>query len=139
LVLDQLADVLVSLSALTNELNDPKLHLMYAERHYKVRMKLHSITKVPHIQLGMAYTQRACAYGQVGRNEEAIEQAKLGKEVLVTYPGYIKGEYWPFYATLYEVLPLMALERDREATILLEATIAWREKKFGLDDTQSFQ
>lgn len=121
-------------------MNDPQKHLMYAERHYEVRMKLHAIAPVPHIQLGMAYTQRAAANGQVGgRDEEAIEQAKLGKAVLVQYPGYVRGEYWPFYAVLYEILPLMALGRDEEATALLLDTIAWREKRFGVDDTQSFQ
>ncbi|KAK7420401.1 hypothetical protein QQX98_002824 [Neonectria punicea] len=135
---EDIADVLVSLSALSNELNDPQKHLGYAERHYEMRMKLRAMKDVPHIQLGMAYTQRASAYTQTGQYEKAIEQARMGRSVLETYPGYLKGEYWPFYAMIYEVLPLMSLGRDAEAARLLQDTVAWREKKYGVNDTQSF-
>lgn len=133
---EQLADTLVSLSALTKEMNDPSNHLLYAQWHFEVRNQ-HPSKDI--LLNGMAYTQLASAYHQVGRNEEAIELARKGWAINITSPEYLGGEYYPFYAMLYEVLPLMVLGRDEEAKGKLINTISWRESKYGIDDTKSFQ
>ncbi|KAF1994799.1 hypothetical protein P154DRAFT_526816 [Amniculicola lignicola CBS 123094] len=39
------------------------------------------------------------------------------------YPGWAAGTYSPFYVVLYEVLPLMSLNRDDKAIVFLQDTI----------------
>lgn len=131
-----LADTLVSLSACTKEMNDPPTHMFYAQWQFDVRMKNPSKDILLN---GMSYNQLASAYGQAGQHEEAIKLARKGRENNLTSPEYLAGKYFPFYAMLYEVLPLMALGCDDEASAKLSEAIAWREEKYGLDDTRSFQ
>jgi len=133
---EMLADTVVSLSACTKEMNSPEQHLFYAKWQHKLRLQ-HPSEDI--LLNGMAYTQLASAYHQVGRHEEAIELARKGRAINVTSPEYLSGQYYPFYAMIYEVLPLMALKQNVEASKSLEEAIAWRESKYGKDDTKSFQ
>lgn len=131
-----LAETVVSLSACTKEMNDPESHLSYAQWHFQIR-KRHPSHDI--LLNGMAYTQLASAYHQVGRYKEAVELAQQGWEINVTSPEFLSGSYYPFYAMIYQVLPLMELGRNDEAERKLRDTIVWREAKYGHDDTKSFQ
>lgn len=131
-----LANTVVALSACTKEMNDPKTHFFYAQWQFDIR-KNHPSQDI--LLNGMAYTQLASAYYQIGRSEEAVELARKGWAINVTSPEYRSGTYYPFYAMIYEVLPLMDLGCDEEAAKKLSDTIAWREGKYGRDDTKTFQ
>ena len=133
---EELANTVVSLSACTKEMNTPDFHMYYAQWQLQIRRD-HPSEDI--LYNGMAYNQYASACAQPGRHQEAINLAEQGWLINVTSPEYLAGKYYPFYAMLYQALSLMALERNEEAAVKLTDAITWRELKYGVDDTRSFQ
>ena len=134
-----LADVVFCLATISVDHNQPAKALTYAKRHFEVRMAAEKKKKAFSRHGGLAYTELALAYVLNERFEEAIVASRAGKALLVQLPLFKEGKYWPDFAVIHEVFALIGLKRDAEAVPLLRGGIAFREKRFGLNDTQSFK
>ena len=134
-----LADVLFCLSTLAADRNQAVDALVYAQRHFDVRMALERKKKSVGRHGGLAYTELGLGLLLNGRYQEAIDTSRAGKALLLELPSFKEGKYWPDFAVIHEVLALIGLDRDDEAIPLLEEAIRFREKRFGPNDTQSFK
>jgi hypothetical protein len=88
---------------------------------------------------GLAYTEMALGMLLNGRLEEAIQYSRDGKALLVELEQFKTGKYWPDFAVIHETLALICLGRSEEGIPSLEASIAFREKRYGPNDTESFK
>lgn len=134
-----LADVVFCLAIIAVNHNQPAKALIYAKRHFEVRMAAEKKKKVFSCHGGLAYTELALAYVLNERFKEAIVASRAGKALLVQLLFFKEGKYWTDFAVIHKVFALIGLKRDAEAVLLLWGGIAFREKRFGLNDIQSFK
>ncbi|KAI4234364.1 MAG: hypothetical protein LQ349_003855 [Xanthoria aureola] len=134
-----LADVLFCLASLSSDHNQPADALRYAERHFEVRMMAEKRKQTMSRHSGLAYTELGLAYILNERFEDAIMANRAGRALLMELPLFKEGKYWPDFAVIHEVIALIGLERDAEALPMLQEAIAFRERRFGPNDTQSFK
>lgn len=134
-----LADVLFCLASLSSDHNQPADALRYAERHFEVRMVAEKRKQTMGRHAGLAYTELGLAYILNERFEDAIMANRAGRALLMELTLFKEGKYWPDFAVIHEVIALIGLERDAEALPMLQEAIAFRERRFGPNDTQSFK
>ncbi|KAH8591407.1 P-loop containing nucleoside triphosphate hydrolase protein, partial [Bisporella sp. PMI_857] len=134
-----LADILFSLSSFSAEKNQPQDALQYASRHLDIRMQVEK--EKPHLgrHAGLAYTEMALGLLLNGEYEAAIRYSRDGKAILIKLEAFKAGKYWPDFAVIHEAISLIALGRGSEAIPMLKDSIAFRENKYGPNDTESFK
>lgn len=128
-------DLLFSLASLAGETNDAASHLSFAQQHLKVRMS----TNVEDKDLGMAYAELSVSLSTNRRYEEGLEAGRRSLAIYEKTEDYLRGVYWPHFAIIHQALALIALKRGGEGIQMLEDTIAWREKRFGPNDSEDFR
>ncbi|KAF4633455.1 hypothetical protein G7Y89_g4662 [Cudoniella acicularis] len=134
-----LADILFCLASSSGRQIKAQEALHFATRHFDVRMQIER--KKEHLgrHAGLAYTELGRALLLNNRLEEAIQYNRDGKAILVELEQFKAGKYWPDFAIIQEAIALNGLNRGEEAIPGLQASIAFREKRYGPNDTESFK
>ncbi|KAK6426138.1 hypothetical protein LTR95_016161 [Oleoguttula sp. CCFEE 5521] len=130
------ADVLIGHSSGYAGLNEPAKTLMYAGRHKEQRL-IAEMENYPSNLYGMAYTEYALALLLNERYEEAMQESEIAYSIQVKTTKYLAGDYWPHFVYFHKAWSLIGLGRASEAYDGMMETLAWREAKFGIDDTTS--
>jgi tetratricopeptide (TPR) repeat protein len=135
------ADVLFLLAVTYDSLGDLENAMEYARQHFEQRISVENAAgENGDLSFrAMAYTQ--LALGSVGTNdfEKAILLAETGREMLEKTEEYKNDTYWPHWAYWSHAWALIGLQRFDEALPLIETTLRWRERHYGMDDTESMK
>ncbi|KAI8632560.1 P-loop containing nucleoside triphosphate hydrolase protein [Xylariaceae sp. FL1651] len=135
------ADVLMSLASASNNLGDRELGLKYSIEHFKQRLFVEDAKKQDgsYKERAMAYTELAAARLQYNDYHEVVELSKIGRRLLEKYPKYLEDTYWPHWADYFHAYGLIGLGRYDEALSIVLATLQWRQRHYGKDDTESMK
>ncbi|KAI1346208.1 hypothetical protein F5Y01DRAFT_322036 [Xylaria sp. FL0043] len=135
------ADVLFLLAVTYDALSDAENGMKYARQHFKQQILVEDAAgENGDLSFrAMAYTQLACASVTSGEFEEAILHAKMGRSLLEKTEEYKNDTYWPHWADWSHAWALIGLRRYDEALPLVVTTLQWRERHYGVDDTESMK
>ena len=134
-----MADILFCLAALYSYQNESGQALIYAKRHFDMRIIVEN--KKPSIGRlgGLAYNELTLAYLLNDRFEEAIAASQAEKSIFLQLPSFQDLTEWPDSAVIHEVLALIGLNRYDEALPMLEEALEYHKGRSDPNDTQEFK
>ena len=94
-----------------------------------------SIDAMENVATGYSNLGMACML--VGQFETAIQHCKRSEEIDCVTPDAQAGKTWPHFARIYCAWALAGLGKNEEAERILVETLAFRERTYGANDTQS--
>ncbi|KAI1363721.1 hypothetical protein F5Y08DRAFT_235591 [Xylaria arbuscula] len=137
------ADIVYSVASTYNHLGDADRALPYAELHFKLRMEVEDVLdtqgKGDHSYRAIAFNQLASTMCTSNKFTEAIEFAKKGRRLLEGTPEFLNDTYWPHWVDFFHAWGLIGLKRYDEALPIMTATLEWRKRHYGPDDTESMK
>lgn len=135
------ADTLMCLSSSYAALGQMEPTLKYAQRHFDQRIAVErSLGRTADSEMSMeamGYTALALGMILAERYEEAASLCVTGRRLHERRPAFARGLYWPYWADAYHAWALIGLGRAADALPSMLAAIKWRERHFGLNDTES--
>lgn len=87
----------------------------------------------------LAYTELSLARLLSNEFEEAIRLAQHGRELQDPLEEFINGISYPHWAVFHISWGLIGLGRAEEARPMLMDLFSWRERRYGIDSTESFK
>jgi hypothetical protein len=137
------ADVLMTESTAYAALGNGERCLHYGQLHFDQRIAFErSIGRTPESELSfeaMAYTALALGLILNERYEEAIPLCEEGRIKHEMVDAFREDRYWPHWAHAYNAWALIGLNRAEEALPSVIETLRWRERHFGVNDTESLK
>ncbi len=133
------ADALFCSGSHMTDTNQVKSHKVIALRHFEQRMKIENNKPSLGLGAGMAHSEMALAQMLNDEYSEAIGYSETSRNINENTLSFLNNEYWPFFSIIHHALALVGLKHYKEAAIMVDETIRWRENKYGIDDTESFK
>lgn len=94
-----------------------------------------SIEAMENVATGQSNMGMACML--VGQFEDAVVHCQRSEELDCTSPDAQAGRTWPHFARIYCAWALSGLGENKKAARILLETLAFRERTYGANDTQS--
>jgi hypothetical protein len=139
---EEYADILMSLSSTYHCLGDPAQGHRYAIAHFEQRLLIED-AKPPEQRddsfRAMAYTELALAWLLNKDYERALALAVEGRQMLEGTQYFINDQYWPHWADYHRSWALVGMDRAEEARPILEEMLSWRQRHYGVEDTESMK
>lgn len=135
---DLLADTLFSFARYGEETNmNPNQVFQFCSRHFALCSAANNDSLTAREDLATAHTGLAQAYLLLDDYAKAVEECQKCRVLDSQLPDVISGAAFPQFSNIYEAWGLFGLTRYDEAASLLLDVVRFRERKFGVNDTQS--
>ena len=116
---------------------DPQRIYDFSVRQLNVCLHLDDGSLRAKMNIAAGYGNLGMACMLIGQYAQAIEHCTRSEALDWEDPETIAGKGWPHFARIYRAWALSGLDRNEEAADLLEETLKWRERTYGINDVQS--
>ncbi|KAK0645418.1 hypothetical protein B0T16DRAFT_411136 [Cercophora newfieldiana] len=137
---DLLADIAFSYARYGEETNmDAQEVFDYCLQFHELRKELNDGTIESREDLATSHTSLAQGFLLLDRPEEAVEHCRTCIEMEAEFPDHKEHGTMSQFAHIYQAWGMCGLGKYEDAARLCHKVIAYREKKFGPNDTESIK